>query len=405
VAIADGSTGTSWNSTLDKTETLTLTAPALTDRAEVWTLVASPLWHVETSGVPVLLDTNPYDENDFRRLEFLPLPGETLTIRVDKPAAAAGATRAIDRASLVVAAGKRASDATLDLSVRASQGGDHAITLPADAEVMNVSRNGEVLNLRPRDGKLSLPLVPGTQAFEIRFRTPTPASFVTRTPTIALGLPAANITLGLDVPAGRWLLATNGPAEGPAVLYWSELVAMLLVAWALARTRRTPLGFVQWVLLGIGFSTFSWVALVVVIAWLFALEARRRYAPAKSVALFDLVQIGLALLTLVALLCLVAAIPQGLLGSPDMHVAGNGSTAGSLRWFADRSVDALPGASAISVPLWVYKIAMLAWAIWLANAVIGWLRYAFAAWTEGGYWRTRPKPVVEIPTAAAPPAP
>jgi hypothetical protein len=402
-AIPDGAATMQWNSNLDKSATLTLTAPALTDRAEVWTLLASPLWHVETSGVPVVLDATAQDDADFRRLEFRPLPGETLTIRVDKPAAAAGATRAIDRASLVIAAGKRASDATLDLSVRASQGGDHAITLPADAEVMNVLRNGEVLNIRPRDGKLSLPLVPGTQAFEIRFRTPTAAALVTRTPEVALGLPAANITLGVDLPPDRWLLATGGPSEGPAVLYWSELIAMLLVAWALARTRRTPLGFVQWVLLGIGFSTFSWIALAFVVAWLFAFDARRRYTPAKSVVLFHLVQVGLALLTLVALLCLIAAIPQGLLGSPDMHVAGNGSTEHGLRWFADRSADALPGASAVSVPLWVYKIAMLAWAIWLANAVIGWLRDAFAAWTDGGYWRLHPKPVVEIPHAAAPP--
>ena len=112
----------------------------------------------------------------------------------------------------------------------------------------------------------------------------------------------------------------------------------------------------------------------------------------------------LIVLTLVALICLVGAIPQGLLGTPDMHVAGNGSTAQALRWFADRSDDVLPGATAISVPLWVYKVAMLAWAIWLANAVIGWLRFGFAAWTRDGYWRApAPKPVVEVPAASPPP--
>jgi hypothetical protein len=41
----------------------------------------------------------------------------------------------------------------------------------------------------------------------------------------------------------------------------------------------------------------------------------------------------------------------------------------------------------LSVSLWVYKIAMLAWALWLANALIGWLRWGFEAWTRGGYWR------------------
>ena len=375
----------------------------MTDHAEVWAFTVSPIWHVEADGVPVDVDTVA-DKGDFRRFQFHPLPGETLTLHITKPLPAEGATRAIDRASLVVSAGRHASDTTLDLSLRASQGGEQAITLPADAEVLNVSRNGEVLNLRPRDGKLSLPLVPGSQQFEIRFREPTPVGFVTRTPAVALGLPAANLSLGVDLPADRWLLATGGPSEGPAVLYWSELLVMLLIAWALARTRRTPLTFAQWILLGIGFSTFSWPALLLVVAWLFALDWRERSAQPASAALFNLAQIGLAVLTGVALLCLVAAIPQGLLGAPDMQVAGNGSSAYGLRWFADRSADGLPGASAISVPLWAYKIAMLAWAIWLANAVVGWLRDGFAAWMRGGHWRALPrKAVVDIPSAAPPP--
>jgi hypothetical protein len=54
----------------------------------------------------------------------------------------------------------------------------------------------------------------------------------------------------------------------------------------------------------------------------------------------------------------------------------------------------LPQASAISLPLWVYKVLMLAWALWLANALIGWLRDGFAAWTKGGYWRQSSRKVL-----------
>lgn len=403
-AIPDQMTGASWSGTLDKGETLSLTAPALADRAEVWRITTNPVWHVEAKGVPLSVDTGT-DRTDFRHFEFSPLPGETLTLRITRPEAAEGSTRAIDAVNLVTSAGQRATDSVLVLSMRASQGGEQAITLPADAEIMNVARGGEALNLRPVDGKLTLPLLPGTQQFEIRFREPMPASFVARTPAIALGLPAANVNLAVELPADRWLLATGGPAEGPAVLYWSELVVMLLVAYALARTRRTPLTLAQWILLGIGFSTFSWIAFAVVVAWLFALDWRERSTMPANPAWFDLSQIALAALTLVALVCLAAAIPQGLLGTPDMHVAGHGSVPQSLRWFADRSADALPEARAISVPLWVYKVAMLGWALWLANAVIGWLRYGFGAWTKDGYWRAvRRKPVVDVPAATAPPA-
>jgi hypothetical protein len=116
--------------------------------------------------------------------------------------------------------------------------------------------------------------------------------------------------------------------------------------------------------------------------------------------------VGLALLTAVALAVLVAAVPGGLLGQPDMHIAGMGSSVLQLHWFADRSADTLPQAGVFSLPLWTYKLAMLAWALWLANALIGWLRWGFEAWSRGGYWRRdKPQPATppELPTVAETP--
>jgi len=404
VAIANAEQTTHWQSTLDKGDTLTLTAPALTDRAEVWRVLVSPTWHVEFSGVPGVALGSAEETHDYRNFEFHPLPGETLTLKITRPAAAQGATRAIDSVLLTQAVGQRATHSTLLLSLRASQGGEQVIALSADTEVLGVSRDGEALNLRAQDGKLSLPVVPGTQSFELRLRGSTPAAFTTATPAIALGLPAANISVAIDLPQDRWLLATSGPASGPAVLYWSELAVMLLVAFALARTRRTSLTLWQWILLGLGFSMFSWIALLVVAAWLFALDWRTRTTLA-SARMFNLAQLGLAMLTLAALLCLLVSVQQGLLGTPHMHVAGNGSGAYVLRWFADRSTDALPVAHAFSLPLWIYKLAMLAWALWLASAVVGWLRSGFAAWTGGGYWRGVPRPIVDVPKGQVPLAP
>ena len=44
-AIGDGQDEASWKSTLDKADTLTLTAPALSDHAETWQVLISPTWH------------------------------------------------------------------------------------------------------------------------------------------------------------------------------------------------------------------------------------------------------------------------------------------------------------------------------------------------------------------------
>ena len=403
VAIGDGVAAMSWQSTLDKGDTLALTAPALAERAEVWRVLVSPTWHVEFSGVPgVGLDAGE-NPNAYRNFEFHPLPGETLTLRVTRPVAAQGAARAIDGVTLHSEAGQRAATHTLAFSLRASQGGDQAVELPKDAELLGVSRDGQVLNVRVIDGKLSLPVAPGTHAFEVRFRDPTPLGAIARTPQIKLGLPAANVQLDLQLPADRWLLMAFGPAVGPAVLYWGELIVLIALAFALARTRRTPLKFRDWLLLGLGFSTFSWGALLIVVAWLFAFDWRRRGAVLQARWQFNTVQVLLAVLTLIALLALASAIPQGLLGQPDMHVAGNASSESTLRWFADHAADALPQASAVTLPLWTYKVLMLAWALWLANAVIGWLRDGFGAWTRDGYWRAGTK--APAPAAAPPPAP
>jgi hypothetical protein len=39
------------------------------------------------------------------------------------------------------------------------------------------------------------------------------------------------------------------------------------------------------------------------------------------------------------------------------------------------------------VPLFVYRLAMLAWALWLAHALLGWLRFGWDAFGTGGFWR------------------
>ena len=50
----------------------------------------------------------------------------------------------------------------------------------------------------------------------------------------------------------------------------------------------------------------------------------------EIVTAFDLRQVGIGLLTLMALATLVVAVHQGLLGAPDMQIRGNGSSATAL---------------------------------------------------------------------------
>jgi len=163
---------------------------------------------------------------------------------------------------------------------------------------------------------------------------------------------------------------------------------LLLVAVGLARVPLTPLTTMQWLLLAIGLSQVAVALAAVVVLWLFALGLRERYgAGLTSGVRFNLTQIGLVLLTLAALAVLIVAIRHGLLGDPDMHVAGNGSTAHLLRWYADHIASEPPTATVISAPILVYRLLMLAWALWLALAILHWLRWGWRCFCADGLWR------------------
>jgi hypothetical protein len=196
-----------------------------------------------------------------------------------------------------------------------------------------------------------------------------------------------NIELELALPLDRWVLALGGPRLGPAVLFWSLLAVALLVALALGRLPLSPLGATSWLFLFVGLTQVPiWLAIAIA-GWLVALGWRRAHPPVGDIA-FNLLQTVLVALTALALAGLVFAIQQGLLGAPDMQIAGNGSTRELLRWYQDRSLAQLPGAFAFSVPLLVYRLAMLAWALWLAHALLGWLRLGWESFGTGGLWRS-----------------
>jgi hypothetical protein len=70
-----------------------------------------------------------------------------------------------------------------------------------------------------------------------------------------------------------------------------------------------------------------------------------------------------------------------------------------LRWFVDRSGTTMPGAWALTLPMLAYRIAMLAWALWLALAMVRWLPWAWESFSSGGLWRAVPKNAREVSTA------
>lgn len=385
VHLAPRATEMEWRSALEIRETLQLKAesPAF---VESWQLDASPIWHITWSGIPTI---HPLDPNG-RVPEWRPWPGESVDLTVVRPEAVPGPTLTVNQSQLLVKPGIRSTESTLTLVVRSSRGGQHSLRLPAGAEVQSVVVQGQVQPIRLEGGELSLPVVPGEQQFQITWRQPQGIATLFRAAAVDLGTSSVNADLRIEVPRQRWVLWAGGAPMGPAVLFWNLLVVLLLVAIGLSRLGWAPLRWWSWMLLVVGLTQVPIAAAAVPVAWLLLLEWRRR-STITSRLWFNLSQIALVGVTLLALGVLVFSIERGLLGLPDMQVQGNSSSARLLRWFADRCGPILPRPWFLSLPLLVYRGLMLVWALWIAWSLLSWLQWGWTCFTTGGGWRPKPR--------------
>ncbi|MEE8107708.1 MAG: hypothetical protein V3T36_01015, partial [Gammaproteobacteria bacterium] len=180
---------------------------------------------------------------------------------------------------------------------------------------------------------------------------------------------------------------TGGPALGPAVLYWPALLLMIAIALGLAKIKRTPLRRRDWVLLGLGLSTFSWGVLMLMAAWLFVMDYQQDIRDKLEKQQFNLLQLALGIFSVVVLFQLLTAVPDGLLGTPDMQIIDSDRQDNTLNWFADQADGELPTGNTITAPLWLYKVAILLWALWLSFALIRWIPWAWRCYSRGGLWK------------------
>jgi hypothetical protein len=383
VGLAANVEQTEFASIIPISDALELVAPESGPYGERWVFAVGATWHVDISGVPPVA---PGDDGD-GTYEYYPRPGEHLAVRITRPDPVAGGTLAYDRAELMLNAGKRSSDSSLVLSYRSTQGGRQVLRLPEDAEVTLVRSDNDTLGLRPAKGELSLPALPGRHTWTVNWRSAAGAAVVTRSPAVALSAPASNLHIAVRIPEDRWVLYAFGSGIGPAILYWGELVVFIAVAWLIGRSRLTPLPARDWLLLGLGLSTFSWSVFGLFVLFVALFQWRARSGPLADARRFNLLQVGLAVLAVAAVLCVVAAVPGGLLARPDMRISVGGDY-GRLEWFVDQTRDGVPRPGVLSVSLWWYKVAMLAWALWLSFVLTRWLKWAWEVFARDGLWRS-----------------
>jgi hypothetical protein len=381
-----------WESFLNPSDKIELKHADTRDWTEIWKVDVSPVFHMEYQGTPVIFHktgTRWYPT-------WHPWPGESLTLTVTRPQGIDGQTMTIEKSLLTFSPGRTATTGRLDLTINSSQGGRHTITLPKKARLQEVKIQGRIRPIRQDQNQVTLPIVPGHQEIVLQWLSAGGITPFYKTPAVDLGMDSANTCVDIKPGSSRWPLFLGGePALGPDVLFWSEVIVILIIAFILSKTGWTPLNLFQWFLLFIGITMNHPAAAIIVAGWLIALDLRPK-AGQLTGAKFNMVQLGIVALTLASAACLVFSISNGLLGHPDMNILGNGSSAYLLRWYHDVSGPVLPRTWMVSIPMWAYRVAMLAWALWVSFWLInilkwGWVRFCTPMLWSKVQWR-KPKP-------------
>ena len=380
-----------WQSLIDPVSPIQLQAVALPNALEVWRLDVGTMWHVEIAGAtPIFHQSggNAWQPN------WHPWPGDSIQIDVTRPEGVDGPSLSIEKSTLEWRPSTRVSEGFLTLNINSSRGTQHPITLPNGADLQSVSINGQAQAIAMQGDNITLPIQPGSQRAQIRWRQADPISYRWTTPAPTLGVNHVNATLSVQMPTDRWVLWMDGPRLGPAVVMWGLLIVMLFLATALgeASRGRIPAGALSWLFIGLGLSQFSILALIPIALWLFLIYYRTTVDPrTASKFIFNTMQVGIVIMTFVALIILLQAVQTGLLGFPQMKISGNGSSNHLFHWYQDRASADYPRARIFSVPLYFYRAVMLVWALWLAYTLINWLQWGWSAFSKGGLKSTAPK--------------
>jgi hypothetical protein len=381
VSLSRDAESISWVSTLKEQEVVNFAAPTNVPWSEIWTVQCGTIWQCAFLG---LLPVERKTDGVLKPI-FKPWPAEKMSLKVNKPEGVEGTSITIDSAQLRMTPGTRLAKGVLTLNIRTSRGGEQKITLPDGATVQTLTLDGAARPFRQNGPQIVVPLKTGAQSIAIELQLEEGLGSRYVVPAVSVGGPAANVQVTVELPSDRWLIFIAGPSWGPAILFWGFLLAVLFAGFILGRYPLSPLKSHQWMLLFAGLTQVP-VAVAVIIALWFILVARRGLHPFSRPLIFNLNQILLILMTVAAVICIVTAVYIGLAVQPDMQVAGMGCSDRNLVWYVDRIAGQIPSPYVISLPLLVWRIVMLAWALWLAANIVKWAPWAWRAFSLGGLW-------------------
>lgn len=385
----------SFRSSISPREKLRLVSPENFPHVMTWEIQNSPLWRVTSQGLPMI-------QNNGAIRSYRPRPGEQLKISAQRVQMADGPLKTIQNAKIEVSPGQKNTRVRLQFNIQSSLGSHEKIQFEPNMTLESVQRNGRKINTRLERGTLSLNVPPGKSSYNMElnwekgwgesgsFPSLKPQTF--STPNIRFETELNNIDINVNQTHNLWILALGGPDMGPAVLFWGNLIAMLILAqclpWVSKRCHFSlPIHRWGWSLLFAGFCTVHPLVNLMFLAWFFTCAWRAQHSHWNR-KLFNLRQCFIVLLSFGVALIMLGAIPYSLLGKPNMMIE---PSSWQLNWYLDRGNTELPKAWILAYPLQTYRLIMLLWSLWLAFSLIKWMTWGWQSFSKDGRWSVSSK--------------
>ncbi|MGE4519813.1 MAG: hypothetical protein AB7E04_09935 [Desulfobacteraceae bacterium] len=353
---------------------------------EKWTVDSDSLKDFEIKGlIPVKYSTG-------NQTVFAVEPGTNGVIAPHRLKPVKGRFFTIDKIDLLYDISKTKNTLAINSVIRAGKGLDHKITYDSSRLFPEQLTINKIKNQIPEiNGELALNLSPGENSINIVFSEKNKARSVLIPgkidfPEINFNAQSVNITQELKYPYKSWIIAAFGPRKGPAVLFWGYFAGVVLAAAFLAKFTRSFLKPHQFILLAAGLSLAAPLEIIIVFGFFFAVEYRKNLVPEET-RYFNLIQTGIIFLLIMSAGIIYDAVSSGLLGIPDMQIAGNGSYSGSLKWFSDKSENIIPSAFVILAPINLWKLILFLWSLWISAFLINKTPYIIDSLKHEGFWK------------------
>lgn len=374
----EGQRSFTYESRLDVQHHLVLQAMSANEGSETWHITHGPTWSLGKGNVPRSF-VSPKEHT------FFPKPKETLILPLSKPQFSKGHVIRVQKVDVRTARGEKISTHQLHFDAFATQGAQLQLTLPAESQLKHVLIDQVPVALPFANSRLTVPLGTGMHQVQVEWTTLSQKT-LDRIPTFSFDQPVSNIQWRVDYP-DRWVVWTHGERWGMSIMYWPYLVILLFLAWIASKMPWLGLSMWQALLLTLGLSLLATWALLLVAGWLALIHRRERMTqlPTQRHA-FNNVQILLAFLTLLTVGVVFVQVTQGLMGaSPNMFMRAPVGL-DLFAWFNPSSSGLIQSPTIVSFDMWVYRILICAWALWMAKWLTQALQRALKAWTHLGHW-------------------